>query len=66
MAIGALLCWYLIGCIYLEENDVEEAINIATQALDVAQKPAFTTFTLKFTSTSFWLIVISSKMTLKW
>ena len=35
---GALLCWYLIGCIFLEEKNVDDAMSIARQALEVCQK----------------------------
>ena len=36
---GALFCWYLIGCIFLEEKNIEDAMGVARQALEVCQKP---------------------------
>ena len=39
VAIGALLCWYLIAHVDLTVDGADKALDIATKALEVAQNP---------------------------
>ena len=44
LAIGALLCWYLIAEATIIASSTHEAIDVAQRALDIAQNPAINNY----------------------
>ncbi len=60
IALGALLCWYLISDVIMDVEGPDKAIDIASKALDVAQNPKidnyFFTIALKMVLSKAYII----------